>query len=135
MREGAQVFERSCTGPELSALHVEAAIALCHTAAMPDHRRILALYDYLLALRPTAVVRLNRAIALAQVDGPLAGIPELAPLGAELPGHLPLPAALGALYLRGGDATEAARHYRRALALPASRPQRAFLEQRLAACG
>lgn len=135
VREGAQIFERSCTGPELSAFHVEAAIALCHTATTPDHRRILALYDDLLALRPTAVVRLNRAIALAEVDGPRAGIAELAPLGAELAGHLPLPAALGALYLRAGDTAEAARHYRRALALPASGPQRAFLEQRLAACG
>ncbi|WP_255410331.1 hypothetical protein [Amycolatopsis sp. CA-128772] len=42
---------------------------------------------------------------------------------------------LGALHLRAGDPAEAARHYRRALALPASAPQRAFLEQRLAACG
>lgn len=135
VREGAQVFERSCTGPELSAFHVEAAIALCHTAPVPDRRRILSLYDDLLLVRPSAVVRLNRAIALAEVHGPRAGIAELEPLSAELAGHLPLPAALGALYLRAGEHAVAAAHYRRALALPCSEPQRRFLRRRLAACG
>ena len=137
VREGAQVFERSCTGPELSAFHVEAAIALCHTAATPDRPRILALYDDLLVVRPSAVVRLNRAIALALVDGPGAGIAELERLTGEpsLAGHLPLPAALGALHLRAEDPAEAARYFRRALTLPCSGPQRRFLAQRLAACG
>ncbi len=134
VREGAQAFARSCAGPELSAFHVEAAIALCHTTAAPDHRRILALYDDLLLVRPTAVVRLNRAIALAEVDGPRAGIAEVEALRTELAGHLPWSAALGALSLRAGDFDEAARHYRRALALPCSGPQRSFLEQRLAEC-
>jgi RNA polymerase sigma-70 factor (ECF subfamily) len=137
VREGAERFERSCTGPDLSAFHVEAAIALCHTAETPDRPRILALYDDLLAVRPSAVVRLNRAIALAMVDGPRAGVAELDRLADEpsLAGHLPLPAALGALHLRAGDPAEAARHFRRALTLPCSGPQRRFLEQRLAACG
>jgi predicted RNA polymerase sigma factor len=134
VREGAQAFARSCAGPELSAFHVEAAIALCHTTAEPDHRRILALYDDLLLVRPTAVVRLNRAIALAEVDGPRAGIAEVEALRTELAGHLPWSAALGALSLRAGDFDEAARHYRRAVALPSSGPQRSFLEQRLAEC-
>jgi RNA polymerase sigma-70 factor (ECF subfamily) len=82
-------------------------------------------------------VRLNRAIALAVVDGPRAGIRELARLTGEpaLGRHLPLPVALGALHLRAGDSGEAARHYRHALTLPCSEPQRRFLEQRLAACG
>jgi predicted RNA polymerase sigma factor len=137
VREGTEVFERSCTGPELSAFHVEAAIALCHTASPPDWRRILALYDDLLVVRPSPVVRLNRAIALAAVDGPRAGITELDRLSGEplLAGHLPLPAALGALHLRAGDPADAARHYREALRLPCSEPQRRFLEQRLAGCG
>jgi predicted RNA polymerase sigma factor len=137
VREGAQVFERSCAGPEMSAFHVEAAIALCHTAATPDRPRILALYDDLLTVRPSAVVRLNRAIALAMVDGPRAGIAELDRLAGEpsLAGHLPLPTALGALHLRAGYPAEAARHFRRALTLPCSGPQRRFLAQRLAACG
>jgi RNA polymerase sigma-70 factor (ECF subfamily) len=83
------------------------------------------------------VVRLNRAIALAAVDGPRAGIAELDRLSGEpsLAGHLPLPAALGASHLRAGDPAEAARHYRRALKRPCSEPQRRFLEQRLAGCG
>ncbi|GLY36284.1 RNA polymerase sigma24 factor [Amycolatopsis sp. NBRC 101858] len=137
VREGAQVFETSCTGPELSAFHVEAAIALCHTAVTPDRPRILALYDDLLVVRPSAVVRLNRAIALALVDGPGAGIAELERLAGDpaLAGHLPLPAALGALHLRAGDPAAAARYFRRALTLPCSGPQRRFLARRLAACG
>lgn len=137
VREGARVFERCCAGPALSAFHVEAAIALCHTAVAPEWRRILALYDDLLLVRPSAVVRLNRAIALAMVDGPRAGIAELERLTDEpsLGRHLPLPVALGALHLRDGDSAGAARHFRRALTLPCSEPQRRFLERRLAACG
>jgi predicted RNA polymerase sigma factor len=136
VREGAERFERSCAGPDLSAFHVEAAIALCHTSENPDRARILALYDDLLVVRPSAVVRLNRAVAVAMVDDPRAGIAELERLADEptLAGHLPLPAALGALYLRDGNPGEAARHYRRALTLPCSTPQKRFLEQRLAAC-
>lgn len=133
--EGTRLFERACIGPEMSPFHVEAAIALCHsTASPPDWNRIVGLYDDLLALRPSPVARLNRAIALSMVDGAAAGIAELEAVEAELPDYTLLPAVLGALWLRAGDPARAAEHYRRALALPCSDPQRRFLARRLSAC-
>ncbi|OOC03912.1 RNA polymerase sigma factor [Amycolatopsis azurea] len=133
--EGTRLFERACTGPEMSAFHVEAAIALCHSAAPPpDWRRIVGLYDDLLALRPSPVARLNRAIALSMVDGAFAGIAELEAVEADLPDYTLLPAVLGALWLRAGDPARAAGHYRRALTLPCSEPRRRFLTRRLASC-
>ncbi|KZB85004.1 RNA polymerase sigma factor [Amycolatopsis regifaucium] len=133
--EGTRLFGLACTGPETSAYHVEAAIAVCHsTASPPDWRRIVGLYDDLLALRPSPVARLNRAIALSMVDGAFAGIAELEALEADLPDYTLLPAVLGALWLRAGDPARAAGHYRRALALPCSEPQRRFLTRRLAGC-
>ncbi|MBB5853904.1 RNA polymerase sigma factor [Amycolatopsis umgeniensis] len=133
--EGTRLFERACAGPEMSAYHVEAAIALCHgTVSPPDWRRIVGLYDDLLALRPSPVARLNRAIALSMVDGAVAGIAELEAVEAELPEYTLLPAVLGALWLRAGDPARAAAHYRRALALPCSEPRRRFLTRRLTAC-
>ncbi|MBN6035723.1 RNA polymerase sigma factor [Amycolatopsis sp. 195334CR] len=134
--EGTQVFATACTGRELSAYHVEAAIAVCHTAAETDWPRVVGLYDQLLALRPSPVGRLNRAIALAMAEGPSTGIAELELLEAEpkLATYPLLPAALGALWLRAGEPAKAARYYRRALELPGSEPQHRFLRRRLATC-
>ncbi|SFA79548.1 RNA polymerase sigma-70 factor, ECF subfamily [Amycolatopsis marina] len=138
--EGTAMFAVACTGPELSAYHVEAAIALCHAAAgepgQTDWQRVLELYEQLLRLRPSPVIRLNRAIAVAMVHGPDAGIAELRLLEGDvrLRDYPPLPAALGALSLRAGRPDEAARYYDRALGLPGSEPQRRFLRKRLAEC-
>ncbi|WP_307849378.1 RNA polymerase sigma factor [Qaidamihabitans albus] len=137
--EGTRIFAVACTGPELSAYHVEAAIALCHAASGADGtdwQRVLGLYDQLVALRPSPVTRLNRAIALAMANGPAAGIAELQLIETEdeLAGYPPLPAALGALWLRAGRLDRAADYYRRALALPGPEPRHRFLRRRLAAC-
>lgn len=138
--DGTRMFAGACTGGQLSAYHVEAAIALCHAAADrpadTDWPRIVRLYDQLLALREDPVARLNRAIALAMVDGPAAGIAELRALEGEprLRNHLPLPVAFGALWLRAGEPERAARYYRAALDLPGSQPQQRFLRRKLAEC-
>ncbi|RZQ65101.1 RNA polymerase sigma factor [Amycolatopsis suaedae] len=135
--EGTRLFAAACTGPELSAYHVEAAIALCHAAAEQpedtDWARIVALYDQLIELHPSPVARLNRAIAVSMVDGPAAGIAELEKLTGHprLAGYVLLPAALGALWLRADEPRKAAECYRRALELPCSEPQRRFIERRL----
>ncbi len=87
---------RACAGPEMSAYHVEAAIALCHsTASPPDRRRIVGLYDDPPALRASPVARLNRAIALSMVDSVAAAIAELEAVEAELLEYTLLPAVLG----------------------------------------
>src|SRR5258706_5382293 len=81
VREGLALLEGSATGDELTAYHVEAAIAAAHTAAPTvaetDWEQIVSLYDRLIAIPPSPVVALNRAIAIAERDGAERGIAEL----------------------------------------------------------
>ncbi len=82
MAEGQRLLERSATGPQLTEYHVEAAIAAAHGSAPrvqdTDWAQIVSLYDTLLEIRPSPVVALNRAIAVAQRDGPERGLEEIA---------------------------------------------------------
>ena len=135
--EGLTHLERSARGDEMTPYHVEAAIAACHAVAADegstDWRYVLTLYDDLARLKPSPVVELNRAIALAMVEGVMAGIHALERLEADpaLAGYHLLPAALAALWRRAGASATAAGYYRRALALPCSAPERRFLARQL----
>jgi predicted RNA polymerase sigma factor len=68
--EGLKLLEGSATGPELSEYHVEAAIAWVHARARraedTDWDTIVSLYDTLMTIRPSPIVALNRAFAVAQ---------------------------------------------------------------------
>ena len=139
--EGQRLMELSATGPELSEYHVEAAIAWTHvTAASPeetDWERIVALYDMLMAIRPSPVVALNRAIAIAQREGPERGLEAIQGIAdrERLTAYPFYPAALGELELRRGRSGAAREHLRAALALARNPSERRFFEQRLEACG
>ncbi|MDX2221280.1 MAG: sigma-70 family RNA polymerase sigma factor [Rhodospirillaceae bacterium] len=140
LSEAFRQFEASLSGAEKSPFHVEAAIASVHAAAPTyadtDWPAILSLYDELAALRPSPVVALNRAIALAHVDGPRAGLAALDALdrdGALDAYHL-LPAAQGALWLELAESARAAQCFARALTRPCSAPERRFLMRRQAEC-
>jgi RNA polymerase sigma-70 factor (ECF subfamily) len=80
--EGLRLLDLSATGAELTEYHVEAAIAAVHARAPCAEdtywREIVSLYDTLRAIRPSPIVELNRAIAIAQCDGPERGIAEIA---------------------------------------------------------
>ena len=136
--EGAQWLSRAVSEPP-TALLLEAAIAAEHcfapTFAQTDWHAIVSLYDALYAQRPTPVVALNRAIALAQVQGPERGLAELRGLpGRDRLARYPFyPAALGELHLRAGHAREAAEEFRRALRLARSPAERSYFERKLAA--
>jgi RNA polymerase sigma-70 factor (ECF subfamily) len=110
---------------------IQAAINAVHsdarTAAATDWRQILALYDQLLALNPTPVVALNRAVAVAEVGGPDKALSELDRL--ELDGYYLFHAIRADLLLRLGRNAEAAAAYERAIALTANVAERAFLER------
>jgi RNA polymerase sigma-70 factor (ECF subfamily) len=71
-------LECAATGDELSEYHVQAAIAACHALAptydSTDWPQVLAQYDQLIAIAPSPVVFLNRAVALAMVAGPESGL-------------------------------------------------------------
>jgi RNA polymerase sigma-70 factor (ECF subfamily) len=137
---GLSHLERAAEGDTVTVYHLEAAIAACHAVspdeASTDWPYVLQLYDDLLTLKPSPVVALNRAIALAMVEGPAAGIRALEVLAHHraLARYYLWPAALAALWRRAGSPATAARYYRAALALPCSIPERRFLERRLAEC-
>ena len=135
--EGQDLVRRCLRRNQPGPYQVQAAINAVHsdaaTAADTDWRRILALYEQLTVLAPTPVVALNRAVAVAEVDGPDAALALVDEL--ELP-HLPLFHAVRADLLRRLDrATEAAEAYGTALSLTGNEPERAFLERRLASLG
>jgi len=132
-------LERSAEGDEFSEYHLQAAIAACHTAAtsydLTDWAEIVRLYDMLVALNPSPVVALNRAVALAKWRGPEAGIRAIEEFSNHpaLQHYYLLPATLGELWSEMGDAKKAADFYRQALDHPCSDPERRFLSKRLEA--
>jgi RNA polymerase sigma-70 factor (ECF subfamily) len=130
----AAAARQSRTGP----FQVQAAIASCHVeAAGTDWARVALLYDALHALAPSAVVSLNRAVAVSLSEGPEAGLAlvERIESGGELDGYHLLPAARGDMLRRLGRREEAARAYRRAYDLAGTDAERRYLERRLAEAG
>lgn len=138
LARGFRHLRASLAGPEETRWHLEAAIAAAHAAAPDwagtDWAGIVALYDRLLALHPSPVVQLNRAVALAERDGPRAGLDALAALdGDPFLARYPLHAAVRAeLHRRLGQGAEAAALLRHALSFPLAAPERRLLERRLA---
>ncbi|MEV0156915.1 DUF6596 domain-containing protein [Micromonospora sp. NPDC050686] len=137
IEEGRGLVEVALTGGPPGPYGVQAAIAALHAeAADPagtDWPQIVALYEILLALAPSPVVALNRAVAVAMRDGPEAGLPLLDALAGEpqLRTYYPYPAARADLLHRLGRVAEAAEAFREALALAGTEPERAHVRRRL----
>jgi RNA polymerase sigma-70 factor (ECF subfamily) len=132
-------LERSIEGEIVSAYHVQAAIAAEHAKDRSDEVRwpeVLSLYDDLVALNPSSVIRLNRAVAVARVHGVDDALKIVEGLEQEpaLAQYYLLPSVKGRLLAERGDLAAAAACYRAALALPCSEPERRFLLRRLQAC-
>jgi RNA polymerase sigma-70 factor (ECF subfamily) len=140
LAEGLVLFERSAAGSELTAYHIEAAIAATHASApsvdATDWQTIVALYDKLMHVDPSPVVALNRAIAIAQCDGDARGLEELHAIGDSdrLSSYPFYTAAMGELELRRGNRESARTHFRSALGLARNDAERRFLERRLRSC-
>jgi RNA polymerase sigma-70 factor (ECF subfamily) len=132
--EGQELVRRCLRRNQPGPYQVQAAIAAVHsdapTAEDTDWRQIVDLYDLLLALAPSPVVALNRAVAVAEVDGPAAGLALVDAL--DLPRHHVYHAGRADLLRRLGRDAEAAQAYEAALALVGNAPERAFLMHRLA---
>ncbi|RGA02934.1 sigma-70 family RNA polymerase sigma factor [Microbispora triticiradicis] len=111
---------------------IQAAINAVHSdapsTAATDWRQILHLYDHLLALTPNPVVALNRAVVVAELDGPRAALALLEPL--DLGGYHVFHAVRADLLRRLGRTGEAARAYEAAAARSGNAAERAFLERR-----
>ena len=123
LRGGAGPFALQAA---IAALHCQAA-----RAEDTDWPQIVRLYDLLERLDPSPIVSLNRAVAVAMVDGPQAALKLIDALAGDLAGYHLLHAARADLLRRIGSSAEAAKSYERALSLVANESERRFLERRL----
>jgi predicted RNA polymerase sigma factor len=134
---GVAQLERAAHGNELSEYHLQAAIAAVHatsaSVAETNWPRLVAFYDQRLALAPSPVVALNRAVAQSMVEGPEIALASLDELSAEpgLKNYYLLPAVRADFLRRLGRTAEAAACYQEALTYPCSEPERRFLVRRI----
>jgi RNA polymerase sigma-70 factor (ECF subfamily) len=122
------------SGPRLFQAELQAAwCARRSLAEPPPWRGVLAIYDAMLTVRDDSVVRLNRAVALAEVDGPAAALREVDALAcARLDAFLPYQAVRAGLLRRTGRTAEAKDAYSAALSLGPGSAERHWLERRRA---
>ena len=135
--EGLELIERALSSRRVGPYTIQAAIAAVHAeatdAANTDWAQIVALYDVLLRIDSSAVVELNRAVAVAMRDGPLLGLELIEAIlqRGELTDYHLAHSARADLCRRLGRAEDARRSYERALRLARLEPERRFLQRRL----
>jgi RNA polymerase sigma-70 factor (ECF subfamily) len=135
--EGGELVRQALRRGRPGRFAIQAAIAAVHAEApsyeTTDWRQILGLYNALLAVWRSPVVELNRAVAVAMVEGPAAGLLALDAVGEDprLAGYPYLEAAKADLLRRLGRRAEAAAAYRGALELATNEAERSFLAHRL----
>jgi len=131
---------QSANGGKISEYHLQAGMAACHCAAKDyastDWQQILSLYDQLMEFDASPVVALNRAVALAEVRGPQAGIDAVnaIPDLKSLESYYLLHAVMGDFELQLNRLPIAALHFQKALELGGVKSEQAFLAKRLQAC-
>ncbi|WP_169947564.1 RNA polymerase sigma factor [Microbispora sp. H11081] len=134
--EGVELIKAALGGPALGPYQLQAAIAATHadaaTAEETDWPQVHALYLILERIAPNPMVTLNRAIALAEIEGPEAGLALLSTLDGDerLAGHHRLLSVRAHLLEKTGDRAGAYEHYRRAARSTASMAERRYLESR-----
>ncbi|WP_411122406.1 RNA polymerase sigma factor [Streptomyces sp. x-19] len=134
--EGLELVKASLAGPALGPYQLQAAIAATHAAAATADEtnwpQVHALYLILERIAPNPMVTLNRAIALAETEGPRAGLALLATLDddARMAGHHRLLSVRAHLLEKTGDTAGAHAHYRRAAKSTASLAEQRYLEAR-----
>jgi RNA polymerase sigma-70 factor (ECF subfamily) len=140
MARGMFHLAQSAAGDVLTEYHLQAGIAACHGAAKDyastDWPQILSLYDRLVEFDDSPVVALNRAVALAEVRGPQAGIEAVNAIQnlQSLESYYLLHAVLGEFEARLNHAQAAAGHFRRSLQLAEIKSEQIFLAKRLLVC-
>jgi RNA polymerase sigma-70 factor (ECF subfamily) len=138
IQEGLALVERAFSSQQIGGYTIQAAIAAVHasaaSAAATDWSQIVSFYDLLLRAEPSSVVELNRAVAVAMRDGPAAGLGLIDTILArgDLQNYHLAHAARADLCRRLGRTAEARAAYERALNFAKQKPERRFLERRLA---
>jgi RNA polymerase sigma-70 factor (ECF subfamily) len=131
MDEGLALIHRAMARRTPGPYQIKAAIAACHMAdPAPDWPQIAALYTRLLDFEPTPVIRLNRAVALAEAGNLPRALDEIADLATTLDEYQPFHAARADLLARAGQGGAARAAYDRAIALAPSAGDAAFLAKR-----
>ncbi len=128
--EGRRVLQRALARGTAGPYAIQAAIADLHLRQPRDWRQIAALYDVLARRTGSPVVEMNRAVAIAELEGPEAALAILDRL--DLGQYRYFHSTRADLLRRAGRTAEAERAYRRALELTRTAPERRFLETRLA---
>ena len=139
--EGRLLVQQSLSSGRFGSYTLQAAIAAVHSeaqsAAATDWAQIVGLYDLLVQLEPSPVVALNRAVAVAMRDGPLAGLQSIDQILArgDLADYHLAHSARADLCRRLGRTADARESYQKALAIVKQEPERRFLEKRLRELG
>ena len=135
--EGRRLLDRASTGTQLSSYHLEAGIAALHADAPSteetDWQAIVSLYDVLMNVEPSPVVALNRAIAIAECDGPTEGLEQISRIAdsRRLSRYPYFFAAIAELKLRIGQFNEAQEYFYKALDLAQNPAERSFFLRRI----
>jgi RNA polymerase sigma-70 factor (ECF subfamily) len=135
--EGVALVEKALRSRRFGAYTLQAAIAAVHadaeSAGVTDWRQIVALYSQLVRIQPSPVVHLNRAVAIAECDGPAAGLTHIDALleHGELANYYLAHSARAELCRRLGRIAEARASYEKALGLTRQEPERQFLQERI----
>ena len=135
--EGVALLEKSIKSRSFGSYTLQAAIAAVHaqaeSAARTDWQQIVALYDRLLRIQPSPVVELNRAVAVAMLDGPEAGLALIDALLEQgiLANYYLAHSVRADMYRRLGKTAEARAAYDKALALTQQEPEQRFLQERI----
>ena len=140
IQRGLFHLNESAAGERITEFHLQAGIAFCHctarTYADTDWRRILELYDLLVAINPSPVLALNRAVAVFKAQGAAEGLDavnNIAEIG-TLDSYYLLHAVRGEMHSALGRQAEAAVCFRKALQFTSVKSERAFLEKKLRGC-
>jgi RNA polymerase sigma-70 factor (ECF subfamily) len=133
-------FAQSAAGDELTEYHLQAGVTACHCAAKDyestDWQQILSLYDRLVEFDDSPVIALNRAIVVANIHGPKAGLDAVAAIQNrdKLDSYYLLYAVLGEFEAQLNDPAAAAGYFRKSMQLAETKSEQQFLSKRFRAC-
>jgi RNA polymerase sigma factor (sigma-70 family) len=140
IRRGLAQLNQAASGDELSEYHLQAGIAACHCLApgyqSTDWQKILSLYDCWMKINESPVVALNRAIAVANLKGPQAGLKAISEIRhrKHLESYYLLYAVWAEFEAQLGNFGSAAEHLRKSLSLTDLKSERAFLSKKVKYC-
>ncbi len=135
IREGLSILDNALCLHRSGPYQVQAAISALHAeageAAQTDWPQIVELYRVLASMLPSPVIEVNRAVAVAMTEGPLAGLRLLDQLWGTMNDYYPFHAARADLLRRNGESEAAAEAYQQAIELCPNALERAYLQRRL----